>query len=215
MLDEAERWFVRGPVPDVHPIAAMKTRIWLAQNRLPEALVWAREQGLSTEDSPSYLHEFEHITLARLLTHQYRNDGADLHIQNANEFLTRLLIAAEQGGRMGSLIEILILQSLAHKALGDIPSALAPLERALTLAEPEGYVRIFVDEGEPMARLLFEAVARRIIPDYAGKLLAVIKDQVFETGRTILSVVEPALDRTVEPTRAGCAPAGRPGFLKS
>ena len=63
--------------------------------------------------------------------------------------LARLLKAAEEGRRIGSLIEILVLQALAHEAQGNIPLALAPLERALALAEPEGYVRIFVDEGAP------------------------------------------------------------------
>ena len=65
--------------------------------------------------------------------------------------LERLLQAAEEGGRTGSAIEILILQALAHHMQGDISAALVPLERVLTLAEPEGYVRIFVDEGKPMA----------------------------------------------------------------
>ena len=73
---------------------------------------------------------------------------------------------------MGSVIEILVVQALAHHAQGDIPAALMPLEHALTLAEPEGYVRMFLDEGPPMAQLLREAAARRIRPDYTGKLLA-------------------------------------------
>ena len=68
--------------------------------------------------------------------------------------LERLLQAAEAGGRTGSVIEILVLQALAHQVQGDIPAALVPLQRALALAEPEGYVRIFVDEGAPMAALL-------------------------------------------------------------
>ena len=86
--------------------------------------------------------------------------------------LERLLKAAEEGGRMGSAIEILVLQALAHQAQGDIPAALIPLEQALTLAEPEGYVRMFLDEGPPMAALLREAAAHGIMPDYTGKLLA-------------------------------------------
>ena len=73
---------------------------------------------------------------------------------------------------MGSVIEILALLALAHAAQGDIPPALVSLERALTLAEPEGYVRLFVDEGVPMAQLLSEAAARGMMPDYIGKLLA-------------------------------------------
>ena len=68
--------------------------------------------------------------------------------------LERLLQAAEAGERTRSVIEILVVQALAHQTHGDIPAALVPLERALTLAEPEGYVRMFVDEGPPMTQLL-------------------------------------------------------------
>ncbi len=68
-----------------------------------------------------------------------------------------------------------MLQALAHEAQGDIPLGLVPLERALSLAEPEGYVRIFVDEGIPMARLLSDATAHGIMPDYISKLLAVFE----------------------------------------
>jgi LuxR family maltose regulon positive regulatory protein len=89
--------------------------------------------------------------------------------------LERLLKEAEEAGRAGSAIEILELQALAHQAQGDIPAALMPLHQALTLAEPEGYIRIFVDEGPPMAQLLREAAARGIMPDYIGKLLAVFE----------------------------------------
>lgn len=73
------------------------------------------------------------------------------------------------------MIEILVLQALAHHTRGDTSAALDPLQRSLTLAEPEGYVRIFVDEGTPMARLLSEAAAHGIMPDYTGKLLAVFE----------------------------------------
>jgi len=174
-LDEAERLYVRTPLPDVHPIAALKTRIWVAQGRLAEALGWARERELSVDDDLSYLREFEHITLARVLIAQYKSDRVDDSIHKAVELLERLLQAAEEGGRTGSVIEILLLQALAHHAQGDIPRALDPLERALTLAEPEGYVRISVDEGLPMAQLLSEAAAQGIMPDYVGKLLAVFE----------------------------------------
>jgi LuxR family maltose regulon positive regulatory protein len=73
------------------------------------------------------------------------------------------------------VIEILVLQALAYEAQGDIPPALMCLKRALALAEPEGYVRLLVDEGAPMAQLLSEAAARGIMPDYSGKLLAVVQ----------------------------------------
>jgi LuxR family maltose regulon positive regulatory protein len=102
----------------------------------------------------------------------YKNDRADRSILEAMGLLERLLKAAEEGRRIGSVIEILALQALAHEAQDNIPLALVPLERALALAEPEGYVRIFVDEGPPMARLLYEALTREIAPDYVRRLLA-------------------------------------------
>ena len=84
----------------------------------------------------------------------------------------------KQAERTGSVIEILVLQALAHQAQGDIPAALVPLERALTLAEPEGYVRIFVDEGPPMAALLEAAAKHGIAPDYVRQLLAALRHRL-------------------------------------
>jgi LuxR family maltose regulon positive regulatory protein len=91
--------------------------------------------------------------------------------------LERLLKAAEEGGRQGSTLEILVLQALAYHAQADLPLALKPLQKALTLAEPEGYVRMFLDEGSSMMQLLLEAASRGIMPDYTGKLLAVFEAQ--------------------------------------
>ncbi|AHY45641.1 ATP-dependent transcriptional regulator [Rubrobacter radiotolerans] len=206
LLDEAEIQYVESPDPDVRPIAALKTRVWVAQGRLAEALGWAREQGLSAHDDLSYLREFEHITLARVLLARYKSDREERSIHEAMGLLKRLLKAAEEGGRMGSVIEILMLQALAHEAQGDSPSALAPLERALTLAEPEGYVRVFVDEGRPMAGLLSEAVAHGIMPDYAGRLLAVFEAETHKSedeshlpnALPARSVIEPLSARELE-----------------
>ena len=172
LLSEAERLYFRTPVPNVRPVAALKARVWLRQGSLTEALAWAREQNLSTRDEPSYLREFEHLTLARLLI--ARNEKDDVH--EALGLLARYLKAAETQERTGSVIEMLVLQALAHEARGDAPLALTSLERALAPAKPEGYVRIFVAEGEPMARLLSRAAAQEVMPDYGGKLLAIVKE---------------------------------------
>jgi LuxR family maltose regulon positive regulatory protein len=172
LLEEAERRYVRTPVPIIRPIAALKTRIRIAQGKIAEALDWVLARDLSVDDELSYLREFEHITLARVLTARYKNDPVDGSIHDAIGLLERLLQAAEEGRRMGSVIEISALLALAHAAQGDIPPALVSLERALTLAEPEGYVRLFVDEAVPMAQLLSEAAARGMMSDYIGKLLA-------------------------------------------
>ncbi len=174
LLQEAERLYVRDFFPNVRPVAAWTTRVWVAQGRLEEALGWARERGLSVEDDLSYLREFEHLTLARVLLARYKIDGAERAIGEALGLLERLLQAAEAGGRIGSVIEILLLQALARQTQGDIPAALLPLERALTLAEPEGYVRLFVDEGVAMVQLLQAATQHGIRPAYTGQLLAAL-----------------------------------------
>ncbi|MGB3337368.1 MAG: LuxR C-terminal-related transcriptional regulator [Devosia sp.] len=163
LLDEAERLYVSDFFPHVRPVAAMRARVWIAQGRLDDAARWQREAGLDGSDTLSYLREFEHITLARLLMAQHSGDAAP--------FLDRLLEQATQGARTGSVIEISVLQALAHRGTTDIAAALVPLERALTLAEPEGYVRIFLEGGERMAALLRAALKRGVTTAYTRRLL--------------------------------------------
>jgi LuxR family maltose regulon positive regulatory protein len=170
------------------------------QGRSDEALGWARAQGLSANDDLSYLREFEHVTLARVLLAQSGRDRADRSPREPLDLLGRLLRAAEEGQRTGSVIEILVLQALAHQMRGDIPAALVPLGRALTLAEPEGYVRVFVDEGPLMAALL-EAVANiGTTPGYVRQLLA-----AFGRGVALAPIrqalVEPLSERELEVLR--------------
>jgi len=162
--------------PNVRPVPALKARVWIAQDRLGEALGWAREQGLSVDDDLSYLREFEHITLARMLLARFRGERAEHSAHEATRLLERLLLAADEGGRTGHVIEILVLQALAHQTLGDIPAALVCLERALTLAEPEGYVRVFTDEGPPMTSLLRAAAKQGTTRNYARRLLAALSE---------------------------------------
>jgi LuxR family maltose regulon positive regulatory protein len=177
LLDQAERLYDANFSPNVRPVATRKTRVWVAQGRLDEALDWARKQGLSVENELSYLQEFDHITLVRVLLARYQCDRSAGSISGAVELLERLLKAAEEGGRKGSAIEILILQAIAYDAQGNLPAALLPLQHALTLAEPEGYVRIFLDEGASMRQLLCEASKRKIMPDYVNKLLAAFESE--------------------------------------
>ena len=172
LLNEAERLYTGDFFPNVRPVPALRARVWIAQRELGEALSWARERGLSVDDDLSYLREFEHITLARVLLARYQDERAEASIHEAGRLLERLLRAAEEGGRTGRVLEILVLQALAHQARGDIPAALAALQRALALAEPEGYVRVFIDEGPPMASLLRAAAKQGIARDYVRRLLA-------------------------------------------
>lgn len=172
LLDEAERLYVRGAVPDVRPVAAWKVRVRLAQGRLAEALDWTRARGLSVEDDPDFAREYQHITLARVLIARCQSER-DVHsAREVDRLLQRLREAAEAGGRTGAVIEILLLQAIVHQALDDIPGGLLHLARALTLAEPEGYVRTFVEEGTPMRDLLRHAVLKGIGGAYSRRLLA-------------------------------------------
>jgi LuxR family transcriptional regulator, maltose regulon positive regulatory protein len=164
LLIEAERLYMGDFFPKVRPVAALKARVWVAQGRLADARSWVREQQLSAQDELNYLHEFEHITLARILL-------ADQSALEAMQLLERLLNAARAGGRTGSVIEILVLQGLALQAESNLAAALSALAQALTLAEPEGYIRIFLDEGSAMQQLLLEAAKHKIEPSYTGRLL--------------------------------------------
>jgi LuxR family maltose regulon positive regulatory protein len=172
LLDEAERVYTGDYSPDVRPVAAVRARLHLAHGRVGDALGWAHEWHLSATDTLSYLHEFEHITLARVLLAQDTPGRAEGPRHGATRLLERLLAAAEEGHRTGSVIEITVLQALDHQARGDVPAALAALQQALTLAGPEGYVRVFIDEGPPMTALLRAAAQQGRGSDYARHLLA-------------------------------------------
>jgi len=202
LLDQAERLYDANFSPNVCPIATRKTRVWVAQGRLSEALGWAREQGLSVENELSYLHEFDAITLARLLLARYQSDRADGSISGVMGLLERLLQAAEEGGRQGSVIEILVLQALTYYAQGDLPAALKPLQKALTLAEPEGYVRMFLDEGEPM---------RLLISDFRLQ----IEKQPRGDGHNLFGYIDKLLAAFAQPAALQQSKIGNPTSLRS
>ena len=149
--------------PDVRPVAALRARLLVAHGRLAEARAWANRVALSAEDELTYVREYEHTTLARLLVAETA-DGDPGALALALDLLDRLLAAAEAGRRNGSRLEILVVQALARHAAGDTPGALAALDAAIVLAEPDGYVRVFLDEGPAMARLLKVAAKRTVAP---------------------------------------------------
>jgi LuxR family maltose regulon positive regulatory protein len=203
LLAEAERLYVGDFFPNERPIAARKARVWLRQGRLGEALAWVRERGLSTRDDLSYLREFEHITLVRVLLACHRGDPAGGMLGQAMGLLERLLEAAEAGERARSTIEILLLQALCLEMQGDSGAALMALRRALALAEPEGYVRLFVDEGLPMAHLLREVAARGPAAGYAGRLLAALGESHGVRTEPVMAapLVEPLSERELDVLR--------------
>jgi LuxR family maltose regulon positive regulatory protein len=174
LLEQAERVYVGDYSPNVRPVPAMRARLLLAEGRLAEALDWARDRDLSVDDQLTYLREYEHVTLARILLRQGMAERSDPVLRSAYGLLERLRRAAEDGGCGGTVIEILALQAVVHHAergRHDLPGALVPLEQALRLAEPEGYVRVFVGEGAPMAALLEAMVRRESAWSYPHRLL--------------------------------------------
>ncbi len=147
MLDEAEPLFLPGFFPDVRPIAATRARVRILQGRLDGARAWARERGVAPAHPPTYLGEYEQLTLARLLV-------AEGNVGEALDLLDRVLAAAQVAGRDGSVIEVRLVRTLAHYAHGDADSAADDLSAALTEGVPAGYCRLFLDEGQPISELL-------------------------------------------------------------
>ncbi len=142
--------------------------LWLAQDRLRAAVNWADEMLRGDELAGPAESEEAQLTMARVLIVK----GDTPSLERALALLKPLLQAAEAEGRMGIQIEALTLQALADWRRGEHVGAMTSLERALRLAEPEGYVRLFADLGLPMARLLQEARSRNVVPDYVAKLLS-------------------------------------------
>ena len=206
LLDEAERLYAGDFFPEVRPVPAVRARVWVAQGRLSEALGWVHDRGLSIEDDLGYLREFEHITLARVLLAQNET-------QPAQRLLERLRQAARDGSRTGSVIEILVLQALAHQTRGDLPAALAALQGALEPAEPEGYVRVFVDEGLPMASLLKAAAKQGIARDQVRRLLAAL-DRPEDSPPLDQGLVEPLSDRELDVLRLLRTDLGGPDIAR-
>jgi len=213
LLNEAERLYVSDFFPNVRPVPALRARVRVAQGGLGEALAWVRERGLSVEDDLSYLHEFDHITLARVLLARYATEHAERSIQEATRLLERLLQAAEEGQRTGSVIEILVLQALAHQARDDIPAALASLQRAVTLAEPEGYVRIFADEGPPMASLLRAVAKQGLAQNYVRRLLAAVT-KTEDSAPASQGLIEPLSARELDVLRLLGTDLGGPDIAR-
>jgi len=151
--------------------AALRAQLELARGDLPAARHWAASCGLSPAGVPCYLREPAYLTLARVrlaeeLLSPTRHGLADVLL-----LLERLLAEAEASRRWHSVLEILLVLALAREEQGDHRAALAALGRALVLAEPEGYIRLFLDEGPALLALLRRAQRHGLAPRYVARLL--------------------------------------------
>jgi LuxR family maltose regulon positive regulatory protein len=202
-IEQAERVAPgHGVASLLNPVPALRARLLLAQGDLAAAARWTQARGLGADDQPSYPHEPEYLVLARVLLAQGRPD-------QALGLLQRLYAQATAQRRLGSLIELQALRALALAASGDEPGALAALAEALTLACPQGYVRVFADEGAPMGALLGRLVAaqrtqqpaaRGVPLDCLGRLLRAFDatHAVAHAGRGAAAAVPGLIEQLTE-----------------
>jgi LuxR family transcriptional regulator, maltose regulon positive regulatory protein len=205
LLDRAQGLYVSDFYPEVRPVAAMRARLRLVRGEVDEALQWVRQRQLSVDDQLSYLGEFEHITLAKTLLAktllaEHTTAGNERSLHEAIELLERLRTAAQAGQRTGAVIEIIVTRVLADHARGDIASAIALLEEALTLSEPEGYVRVYLDEGASMLALLSAASRKGVARDSVRHLLAAASETAPRRSPQ-RGLVEPLSERELDVLR--------------
>jgi LuxR family maltose regulon positive regulatory protein len=207
-IGQAQRIELSPQVVALHnPVPVWRARLLLANGEVAEAAQWTRERGLAVTDEPSYPREGEYLVLARVLLATHRPD-------QALGPLERLHDLAVTQGRTGTVIEVRALQALALAASGDQIAGLRALAEALALAGPEGYVRVFVDEGAPMARLLGRLSAAQrtgqgappgeVPPQYLDRLARAFQPgkarRVARTTRDagVAGLVEPLSDRELQ-----------------
>jgi LuxR family maltose regulon positive regulatory protein len=166
-------------------------RLWLAQGNLERPAYLVQQSGIAPDDEIPYLREPEYLALLRLLLAQGDYDAA-LRLSE------RLLQKAQVASRVGQIIEILVLQALAFQGKKDMPRAMAILDKAVSLAQPEGYVCTFLDEGEPMAKLLYQAQAHRVGAGYASELLSAVGRASGTTPPPVQLLIEPLSMREIE-----------------
>lgn len=167
-------------------IIAGQTRLLVASGDLDRAARLTARQGITPNSVPAFHTEAPLIELVRLLIAQGRADGSSTGLEKALALLNALAASTTKGGRLGRVMEVHLLSALAHQELHDIPRAMSSLKHSLSLARPEGNLRTFLDEGEPMFSLLREAASRGIAADQCQFLLAAAET---ENGRAASTAV--------------------------
>ena len=193
LIDQAAPLYDTDFSPPVRPVDAIRARVQLAHGQLDAALRWVSERGLTADDELSYIHEYEHITLARVLIARHAAAPDSHAVDDAVRLLQRLLVAAEHGGRTGTVIEVQILLASAHDARHDTAAATTALQDALRRAEPDGHIRLFLHAGPSVTSLLRSLASRDHATAHARRVLAAIDTIAATTTPDRSGVARPAV----------------------
>jgi LuxR family maltose regulon positive regulatory protein len=199
ILDAIQKIAIRFDASELDDLQVdlQRARLWIAQGKTEAAARWQSEwadrRAKTHEKLPYVLSELDQILQARILLAQGKS-GDCLSIAG------HLHKSAEKLGRYGVVIETLVLQCLASWHQNNEEEALKALDQALALAEPEGYMRIFLDEGSPMAQLLYEAANRGIRKEYTGRILSnfPLHREAQKAGSPTDDLIEPLSRREIE-----------------
>ena len=189
LLQDVEPVVQRIGIPEVKGwVNAVRAQVWLEKGDTEAASRWAAGDSDTVHD---VIFPAIPVALAQVWMAQGRPE-------EALQLLDHALQAAEQVGRLGNAIQILVVKALAHRSHGDHEQALVALERALALAEPEGYLRVFVDEGRPIQHLLARAAARNTASGYIQKLLEALSEIVPVDPMAPQKLIEPLSARELQ-----------------
>ena len=185
-------------------VEAYQAQLWIVQGKFEQVLRWVEDKQLEKivaqkigESRFDPMWEIHSQTLARVYISQGRYD-------DALRVIEPMLNIAKASQRMRSVLKMLSVQAVIVKSMGDTQTALQILEQALILGKEESFVRTFLDEGEPMVQLLYEAAANGIVPEYTGQLLAAYtspetsSESLKSEYKDQIEMVEPLSEREVE-----------------
>jgi LuxR family maltose regulon positive regulatory protein len=173
-------------------LQAFRVRLWLAQKNDKAAIDWAKKyENPDTGSDFSYLRESEHLALVRV--RMLQNEFGD-----ALGIIHKLLAAAKDAGRIGSLVEMFVLQAVLYQSMNDIPKALDALQQALEIARPEDYLRVFLDEGKPVIELLRHAGSKGIESQYVATILAEVRQESDGSVHENQPLIDPLSEREIE-----------------
>jgi LuxR family transcriptional regulator, maltose regulon positive regulatory protein len=190
-------------------VEACKVRLYLIEGNLAAAIAWAESSGLDVEGEIDYSateqkpqsSELNYLTYARVLLAQGRSPASTDFLQAAQRLLTRLSKFAQAGGRTIRVMETLLLQALAFQADNSLAQALGCLNQALQIPHHGNYIRLFLDEGQPMAKLLKSALLNNICSREANYLLAAFDSVLVKKSNLVSPLIEPLSDRELEVLR--------------